>query len=74
MIAARDTFHLLADVFHYSRSLMTQHDRGVGRVPVVADVYIGMTDARGDNAHQNLILSRTFQFEGFDLQRATLFA
>src|SRR5208337_1233865 len=72
MSAARDTLHPLADLFHYTRALMTQHHRGVGRVPVVAEIYIGVADARGDNAHQDLVVSRTFQFERLDLQGAAL--
>jgi hypothetical protein len=74
MSAARDTLHPLADLFHYTRALMTQHHRHVGRVPVFADVDIGMTDARSDEAHQNLVVSRTFQFERLDLQGAALLA
>ncbi len=74
MIAALDTLHALADLLHHARALMTQHHRVGCPVPVVAEVYIGMADARGDDAHQDFVVSRTFQLEGFDLQGAALLA
>jgi hypothetical protein len=49
---------------------MTQHHRVAGLKPVVAEVYIGTADARGDKTHQNFVVPRTLHFERFDLQRA----
>ena len=53
---------------------MTQYHRGVGRIPVFADVYIGATDARSDDAHQNFVVSRTLHLKGFDVQGAAFLA
>ena len=74
MIPALYALHVLAHPFNHARPLMTQHHCLAGFVPVVAEVYIGMADARGDEAHQDFVVPRTFQFEGFDLQGAAFLA
>jgi len=74
MIATLGSFDASTDPAYYARTLMTQHHRSVGLVPVVAEVNVGMADARGDQAHQDLVLSGTFHLDRFDLQRAALLA
>jgi len=74
MIAVLDTLHALAPPLDHARTLMTQHHGIVGLHPAVAKVYIGMADARGDEAHQDFVLPRAFQLEGFDLQGAPFLA
>jgi hypothetical protein len=69
MIATREVLHLLPNLFYYSSALMPQNHRGASRIPVFAEIYIGMTDSGSNDSHQNLIFPRTFKFEGFDLQR-----
>ena len=72
MIPAFDTLHVLARPLYHARALMPQHHGTVGLGPAVTEIYIGMADARGDEAHQDFILPRAFHPEGFDLQGATL--
>ena len=71
MIATLNALHASANSLHHARTLMTQHHRSVGLVPIVAEVYIRMADTRGDHPHQDFILSGAFHLDGFDLQRAT---
>jgi hypothetical protein len=70
MISALYAPNVPADLFHHPRTLMAQHHRVAGLKPVVAVIYIGTADARGDESHQDFVIARTFHFEGFDLQRA----
>jgi hypothetical protein len=72
MVAGMDTLHGLTDLLHHSRSLMTEHHWSIGLVPVVTEVYIGMTDARCDKAYQDFVFSRAFHLKGFNPQRASL--
>lgn len=71
MVPALDIFPFLADLIHDPSALMPQNHWAIGFFPAVAEAYISMTDARGNNAHQDFIASRTFQLKRFDLQRAT---
>jgi hypothetical protein len=74
MIASFDTLHILAYPFYHARPLMTQHHCTVSLVPVVAEVYIGTADARGDEANQDFIVPWTLHLYGLDLQRAAFLA
>jgi hypothetical protein len=72
MFIGLEALHALANPRHHSGTLMAQHH---GRPdPVVDEIYISMADARGDEAHQDFVVSRTFQLQGFNLQGATLLA
>jgi hypothetical protein len=53
---------------------MAQHHGIISLLPGVAEVYIGVADARGDETHQDFLVPRAFHLQGFDLQRATLLA
>jgi hypothetical protein len=44
MISGSYTIDLVADLFYKARSLMSQHDRDLCRVPVVHYVYVRVTD------------------------------
>ena len=74
MIATLDTLHATSDPLHHARTLVTEHRRIIGFVPVIQEVYISMADARGNDAHQNFVISWTFHLNGFDLQGAALLA
>ena len=67
-VAAPDTLYTLADLLHHARTLMTKHNGFGCPVPVVVEVYIGMADACGNDAHQDFIVSWTFQLKGLDPQ------
>ena len=56
MITGHHTSYALADLFHYAGPLVTQHHRSVGRIPVIAEIYVGVANTRGDYTYQNLIL------------------
>ncbi|MGA3086156.1 MAG: hypothetical protein ABSE95_15395 [Thermodesulfobacteriota bacterium] len=71
MIAALNTLNVLSYLLYHARTLVTQHHRVSGPIPPIYKAYIGMADAAGDDADQDLIVIRAFQFEGLDLQRAT---
>jgi hypothetical protein len=49
---------------------MAQDQGFIGLAPGLAKVYVGMTDARSGDAHQDFIVPRTFHLEGFNLQGA----
>ncbi len=68
MIATLNSSYTLTYLLDHARTLMTQNDRMICLLPVVAESDIGMADAGGNEAYQNFILSRTFHVEGFDLQ------
>jgi hypothetical protein len=74
MIASFDTLHILAYPFYHARPLMTQHHCTVSSVPVVAEVYIGAADARGDEPNQDFIVPWTLHLYGLDLQGAAFLA
>ena len=74
MIPMFDTLHLLARPLYHARAFMPQHHRIISLRPAVAEVDIGMADARGDEAHQDFVLLRAFQLQGFDLQGAPALA
>jgi hypothetical protein len=40
----------------------------------LAKIDVGVADATGHDAHQDLILTRTFHFQGFDAQRGARLA
>ena len=74
MVSAFDTLHVLARSLHHARALMAQDNGPISLRPAVAEVNIGMADARGDEAHQDFIIPRAFQLEGFDPQGASSLA
>jgi hypothetical protein len=74
MVATFDPRYTCTDPLHHSRTLMPQHYGDVGLIPVITEVYIGVADARGDNTHQDFVLSRAFHLDGFDLKGTTSFA
>src|SRR5512136_2968025 len=69
MVASLHGLYALSHLFNHARTLMTQHHRRVGLVPVIAEVYIGATDARGHETHEDFIVPRAFDLKAFDLQR-----
>jgi hypothetical protein len=73
MISSLHTPHALAQLFNHACALMPQNYRRVSLVPIVAEVYVGTTNARGHEAHQDFIIPRAFHLKGFDLQGAALF-
>jgi hypothetical protein len=74
MITALGTLHAPTHPLYDASTFMTQHHSVVGLVPAVAEVYIGMADARADEAHQDFVFLRTLHFERFDPGGATFFA
>ena len=56
MIPGLNTSYSLAYSLYDARPLMTEHHCAVSLVPVVAKVYVGTADARGDEANQNFIV------------------
>jgi len=70
MIASLYTPHALTHLFNHACALMPQHYGRVSLVPIVAEVYVSTTNARGDEAHQDFIIPRAFYLKGFDLQGA----
>ena len=74
VIPAADAPNALSDSLYHARPLMAEHHRRVGFVPVIAEVYIGAADPRGDKAHQDLVVPWTFHLNGFDPERTALLA
>ena len=72
MIAKPDTLYVLSHPLYHTRTFMTEHHRRVGLIPVIAEVYIGAADARGDKAHENLVFPWAFHLNRFDAERAAL--
>jgi hypothetical protein len=56
MIPGLSGSHPFAYPFYDTRPLMTQHHCAINLIPVVAEVYIGTANARGDEANQDFIV------------------
>jgi hypothetical protein len=66
MIAGIGSLHRLADPFHHSSAFVPQHDRA--RTTALAEINVGMANPAGHQAHQHLIIPRTFHFQALDFQ------
>jgi hypothetical protein len=71
MVTAPDALHLSPDTLHYAGALMAQ-DYGSIRlsVPVIDIADVGVADAAGDDANQDLVVPGAFHREGFRLHGA----
>ena len=59
-----------AHLFHNARTFMTQHYRQRGWRQLIPGAQVGMANAASLDTHQNLILSRIFKIQFFDLKQA----
>ena len=74
VITLSNARHTPSDLLHYARPLMAQNDRCLCAAPAVDEAYIRMADTGSHEAHEDLIIPWTLQFDRFDLQRAAPFA
>jgi hypothetical protein len=74
VVTPLDALHQLANLSHYSPTLMTKHKGSVRLIPIIAEIYIRMANAGSNYAHQNFIVTATFDLKRFELQRATSIA
>ena len=68
MVAGLESLHRLADSFHHAGAFVPQHDRA--GTAALAEINVGMANPAGHQAHQHLVIARTFHFQALDLQRA----
>jgi len=68
-VARRDLGHRAADGMDHARTLMPQDDRLRDRKGLVAHRDVGVADARGDQANQDLVVPNIFQVELLDRHR-----
>ena len=66
VVAGLDSLHRLADSFHHTGAFVAQHD-GAGTA-AFAEINVGMANPAGHQAHQRLVIARTFHFQALDLQ------
>jgi hypothetical protein len=74
MITSLDILYAFTYPFYHTCTLVTQHHSVFGFIPVFAESDIGVTDAGGDKAYQNFVITRTFYLERFNPQRTALLA
>jgi hypothetical protein len=68
MIAELGSFHPLAGSFHHASAFVPQHDRaGTG---AFTEINVSMANPAGHQAHQYLVITRTFHLQTLNLQWA----
>jgi hypothetical protein len=68
MIAGLYSLHPLADSFHHAGAFMPQHDRD--GTAAFTEINVSMANPAGHQAHQYLVITRTFHFQTLNLQWA----
>ena len=68
MVPGLDSLYRLADSFHHAGAFVPQHDRA--GTAAFTEINIGMANPAGHQAHQHLVIARTFHFQALDFQWA----
>ena len=72
VVAEIDRAHGASDGLDHAGPLVTEHGRQRDGVLLVADVQIGLADAGGHDAHQDLVGTRGLELEFAELERRGL--
>jgi hypothetical protein len=68
MIAGLYSLHPLADLLHHAGAFVSQHNRA--RTDAFTEINVSMANPAGHQAHQYLVITRTFHFQTLNLQWA----